>query len=150
MLRPDTPVCRSRSSEHSSPRPEAFSPRTPPVVGPAVGVIVHFCSFASSIILLRPTSQARTCRAFGHWPSPTGPTVDCSRSHLGSPLRCIGLRLVETTSRKALRAGGRFPYKEFAYMLRFSDSAGPVCPSRKRDIPCCLPHQVTRSATRNR
>ncbi len=79
------PVCRSRPPEHSSPRPEAFSPRTPPVVGHAVGVIVHLCSFASSIICLRPTSQARTCRAFGLWLSPTGPTVDSSRSHLGSP-----------------------------------------------------------------
>ncbi len=78
-------VCQSRSPEHGSPRPEAFSPRTPPVVGHAVGVIVHLCSFASSIICLRPTSQTRTCRALGLWPSPTGPTVDCSRSHLGSP-----------------------------------------------------------------
>ena len=79
------PVCRSRPSEHSSPRPEAFSPQTPPVVGHAVGVIVHLCSFASPIIFLRPTSQTRTCRAFGLWPSPTGPTVDGSRSRLGSP-----------------------------------------------------------------
>ncbi len=79
------PVCRSRPSEHSSPRPEAFSPQTPPVVGRAVGVIVYLCSLASSIIFLRPTSQTRTCRALGLWPSPTGPTVDSSRSHLGSP-----------------------------------------------------------------
>jgi len=79
------PVCRSRSSEHGSPWPEAFSPQTPPVVGLAVGVIVHLCSSASSILCLRPTSQERTCRAFGLWPSPTGPTVDCSRSPLGSP-----------------------------------------------------------------
>ncbi len=79
------PVCRSRPSEHSSPRPEAFSPQTPPVVGHAVGVIVHPCSFAPSILFLRPTSQARTCRAFGHWPFPTGPTVDSSRPRLGSP-----------------------------------------------------------------
>ena len=78
-------VCRSRPSEQSSPRPEAFSPQTPPVVGLAVGVIEHLCSFASSIIFLRPTSQARTCRAFGLWPSPTGPAVDCNRSSLGSP-----------------------------------------------------------------
>ncbi len=81
------PVCRSRPSEHGSPRPEAFSPQTPPVVGRALGVIVHPCSFASSILCLRPTSQARTCRAFGLWPSPTGPTVDGIRSILGSPLR---------------------------------------------------------------
>jgi hypothetical protein len=66
-------------------RPEAFSPPTPPVVGHAVGVIVHLCSFASSIIFLRPTSQARTCRAFDLWPSPTGSTVDGSQSPLGSP-----------------------------------------------------------------
>ena len=79
------PVCRSRPSEHSSPRPEAFSPQTPPVVGRAVGVIVHLCSFASSIICLRPTSQARTCRAFGLWPSPTGPAVNGNWSPLGSP-----------------------------------------------------------------
>ena len=79
------PVCRSRSSEHSSPRPEAFSPPTPPVVGHAGGVIVHLCSFASSILCLRPTSQARTYRVLGLWPSPTGPTVDNSRSLLGSP-----------------------------------------------------------------
>ncbi len=79
------PACRSRPSEPSSPRPEAFSPQTPPVVGHALGVIVHLCSFASSIIFLRPTSQTRTCRALGLWPSPTGPAVDCSRSHLGSP-----------------------------------------------------------------
>jgi hypothetical protein len=72
------PVCRSRSSEHSSPWPKAFSPRTPPVVGHAVGVIVHHCSFASSILCLRPTSQARTCRAFDLWPSPTGPAVDAA------------------------------------------------------------------------
>ncbi len=44
----------------------------------------------------------------------------------------------------------RFPCKEFAYMLRFSDSAGPVNRSRLRDVPYCLPHQVTRSATRIR
>ncbi len=79
------PVCRSRPSEHSSPWPEAFSPRTPPMVGHAVDVIVHLCSFVSSILCLRPTSQARTCREFGFWPSPTGPTADCSRSPLGSP-----------------------------------------------------------------
>ena len=79
------PVCRSRPSEQSSPRPEAFSPQTPPVVGLAVGVIVHLCSFASLIICLRPTSQARTYQVFGLWPSPTGPTVDGSRSPLGSP-----------------------------------------------------------------
>lgn len=78
------PVCRSRPSEQSSPRPEAFSPQTPPVVG-RLSLVVHLCSFASSIIFLRPTSQARTCRAFGLWPSPTGPTVDNSRSRLGSP-----------------------------------------------------------------
>jgi len=78
------PVCRSRPSEHSSPRPEAFSPRTPPVVG-RLSLVVHLCSFASSIIFLRPTSQTRACRAFGLWPSPTGPAVDCSRSPLGSP-----------------------------------------------------------------
>ncbi len=143
------PVCRSRPSEHGSPRPEAFSPRTPPVVG-RLSLVVHLCSFASSIIFPRPTSQTRTCRALGLWPSPTGPTVDSSRSHLGYPLRGVGLRLVETTSRKARRAGGRFPCKEFAYMLRFSDSAGPVSRSRLRDAPYCLPHQVTRSATRNR
>ena len=83
-------VCRSRPSEHGSPRPEAFSPQTPPVVGHAVGVIVHLCSFASSILCLRPTSQARTCQAFGLWPSPTGPTVNDSRSPLGSPLRGVG------------------------------------------------------------
>ncbi len=79
------PVCRSRPSEHGSPWPEAFSPRTPPVVGHAVGVIVHLCSFASSIIFLRPTSQGHTCRTLGFWPSPTGPAVDRSRSSLGSP-----------------------------------------------------------------
>jgi hypothetical protein len=56
------PVCRSRPSEHSSPRPEAFSPRTPPVVG-RLPLVVHLCSFASSILFLRPTSQARSCRA---------------------------------------------------------------------------------------
>ena len=79
------PVCRSRSSEHSSPRPEAFSPPTPPVFGHAGGVIGHLCSFASPILCLRPTSQARTCRALGLWPSPTGPAVDGGRSRLGSP-----------------------------------------------------------------
>ena len=78
------PVCRSRPSEHGSPRPEAFSPRTPPVVG-RLSLVVHLCSFASSILFLRPTSQERTCRAFGLWPSPTGPTINSSRSPLGSP-----------------------------------------------------------------
>lgn len=53
-----------------------------------VGVIVHLCSFASSIIFLRPTSQARTCREFGLWSSPTGRAEDDSRSSLGSPGFC--------------------------------------------------------------
>ena len=79
------PACRSRPSEHGSPRPEAFSPQTPPVVGHALGEIVHLCSFASLIIFLRSTSQGRSCRTFGLWPSPTGPAVDRSRSSLGSP-----------------------------------------------------------------
>jgi hypothetical protein len=95
-----------------SPRPDVFSPQTPPVVGHAVGAMVHLCSFASSIILLRPTFDMRTCRALDLWPSPTGSVVDDSRSPLKSPLR------------------GRFPYKEFAYMRRFSGSAGSVRHSR--------------------
>ncbi len=102
------PVCRSRSSEHGSPRPEAFSPRTPPVVGHAVGVIVHLCSFASSIICLRPTSQARTCRSSGLWPSPTRPAVDSSRSHLGSPgFRTKSLRTCSASLTPRLRCATR-------------------------------------------
>ena len=77
-------VCWSPLSGHSSPWPKDFSPQTPPVVGRILPV-EYLCSFASSILFLRPTSQARTYRAFGHWPSPTGPTVFLSRSPLGSP-----------------------------------------------------------------
>ena len=99
------PVCRSRSSEHSSPWPKAFSPRTPPVVGHAVGVIVHHCSFASSILCLRPTSQKYKSWAFGHWPSPTEPALDNSWSPSGI---------------------SRFPCKELAYMHQFYDSADPA------------------------
>jgi len=102
------PVCRSRPSEQSSPRPEAFSPRAPPVLGHAIGVIVHLCSFASSILCLRPTSQARTYRAFGPWPSPTGPAVDNSRSPLGSPgFRTKSLRTCSGSLTPQVRCAAR-------------------------------------------
>ncbi len=51
----------------------------------AVNVIVYLCSFDSSILFLRPTSQVHTCRAFSLWPSPTGPTVEGNQSPLGFP-----------------------------------------------------------------
>ena len=50
----------------------------------------------------------------------------------------------------ASRRASRFPCMELAYMPWFSDSAGPVRHSRYRGGPCCLPHQITRSATRIR
>jgi len=108
MLKRFLPGCRSRPSEHSSPRPEAFSPQTPSVVGHDVGVIVHLCSFASSIIFLRPISQARTCRAFGLWPSPTEPTVDDSRSPMGSPgFRTKSLRTCSGSLTPRIRCAAR-------------------------------------------
>jgi hypothetical protein len=67
-----SPCVWSWPPEHSSPRSEALSPQTLSVVGHAAGVIVHICSFASSIIFLRPTSQARICRVLDLWPSQTG------------------------------------------------------------------------------
>ncbi len=57
-------VCWSRSPEHSSLWPKDFSPRTPPVVD-QISLVGHPCSFVSSILFLRPTSQVRTCRAYG-------------------------------------------------------------------------------------
>jgi hypothetical protein len=57
-------VCWSPSYEHSSPWPKDFSPRIPPVVD-RLSLVVHFCSFASSILFLRPTSQTCTYRACG-------------------------------------------------------------------------------------
>jgi len=57
-------VCWSPSYGHSFPWPKDFSPRIPPVVG-RLSLVVYFCSFASSILFLRPTSQACTYRAYG-------------------------------------------------------------------------------------
>ncbi len=139
------PVCRSRPSEHSSPRPEAFSPRTPPVVGHTLGVIVHLCSFASSILCLRPTSQARTCRAFVLWPSPTGPAVDDSRSPLGSPLRGrfqpVGLtgRRVGYTSRRPLSVQGVCVN---APVLGLRGSGAPLALARCTVLPSPPRHKV--------
>ena len=74
------PVCRSRSFVQCSPRPSAFSPRTPPVVG-RFFLVVHPCSFASSILRLRPTSGHRACRDDGlGLPRPDRPWMAVGRS----------------------------------------------------------------------
>ncbi len=58
--------------------------------------------------ILRPTSQARSCRAFGLWPSPTGPTVDGSRSPLGSPgFRTKSLRTCSGSLTPRVRCAAR-------------------------------------------
>jgi hypothetical protein len=87
----EVPAYFSRSSVQGSPCSKAFALQTPPVGGRCYAV-VHICSSASLLLYLRPTTQARARRDCGHWPSPTEPAVDYSRSHLGSPgFRAIGL-----------------------------------------------------------
>jgi hypothetical protein len=103
---------------------KAFSPRTPQVVG-RYHPVEHPCSLASSILCPRPTSQARACRDYGHWPSSTGPTVGHDRPPLGSP----GFRA------KSLHT--------------CSGSQTPRVRCATRDIAAhqyCLPHHNTRSA----
>jgi hypothetical protein len=58
----------TRSPGQGSPWPQAFSPRTPPVVGHAFRRIEHLCSSASSILCPCPTSRSRACRHCGLCP----------------------------------------------------------------------------------
>lgn len=66
------------------PWPRHFAPPTPHQ-SRLSGTTLN-CSFASALLLPRPTSYQRTCWAFGHKPSPTGPVIGTRcQSPVGSP-----------------------------------------------------------------